>query len=70
MAKMGSKMYIFSGYAVFPYTEESEFGWKWYTNLKNRETGKVTKMPFVSLKDARIWCRKNYMLGIVKGWIK
>ena len=70
MAKIGSKMYIFSGYTVFPYTEESELGWKWYTNLKDQITGKVTKMPFTSLKDARIWCRKNYMLGIVKGWIK
>lgn len=70
MAKTGSKMYIFSGYAVFPYTGETELGWKWYTNLKNQETGKVTKMPFTSLKDARIWCRKNYMLGIVKDWIK
>lgn len=77
MAKDGNKMYIFSGYSVFPWvfsendeynTAKKEFGWKWYTTLKSEN--KSTRIGFASLVDARKWCKQNYLLGIAKGWIK
>lgn len=73
MAKEGNRMYIFSGYTVFPWKSSDEtpnpYSWKWYTNLKSHN-GKITRIGFTSLADARKWCRSNYLLGIVKGWIK
>ena len=72
MAKTGTKMYVFSGYSVFPWALDAldnQYGFKWYTRLKNSITGESTKIGFCSLKDARQWCRKNYLLGVVKGWI-
>lgn len=78
MAHEGSKMYVFSNYTVFPWVEcdneeyneaKREFGWKWYTTLKS-DNSKPTRIGFASLKDARSWCRKHYLLGVAKGWIK
>lgn len=73
MAAEGTKMYIFSHYAVFPWTNTdttpNPYNWKWYTNLKDHG-GKTTRIGFTSLADARKWCKSNYLLGIAKGWIK
>lgn len=73
MAAEGTKMYIFSHYAVFPWTNTdttpNPYNWKWYTNLKS-DDGKTTRIGFTSLGDARKWCKSNYLLGIAKGWIK
>lgn len=70
MANTSNKLYVFSGYNVFPYTEESEFGWKWYVNIKDSLSGESTKIKFKTLKESKDWCRKNYMAGVVHGWIK
>ena len=68
------KIYTFHNYTIFPWTaeldESNEYGYKWYTNLKNKITGKVTRLGFTSLADARKWCKDNYLLGVVNGWIK
>lgn len=36
----------------------------WYVLLNN------TPIYFSSLKEARIWCKKNYLDGVFHGWIK
>ena len=39
-------------------------GKNWYIMLKN------TPIYFSSLKEARKWCKDNYLLGVFHGWTK
>lgn len=39
-------------------------GKKWYIILNN------TPIYFSSLKEARKWCKDNYILGVFHGWTK
>lgn len=70
-----ANLYKFSGYYVFPWSEstpaKNEFGYKWYTKLQNRDKSKApVYIGFTSLKDARKWCKSNYLVGVMHGWIE
>lgn len=65
------KIYRLHNYTVFHWDSNDNtpnpYGYKWYTNLKGKDT--VTRIGFTSLADARKWCKQNYLLGIMQGWI-
>jgi hypothetical protein len=65
------RIYYFHNYTIFPWDVNDEtpnpYGYKWYTNLKGND--KTTRIGFTSLADARNWCKDNYLLGVMKGWI-
>ena len=37
---------------------------RWYISLNNKP------IYFSSLKEARKWCKDNYLLGVFHGWTK
>ena len=39
-------------------------GKRWYISLNNKP------IYFSSLKEARKWCKDNYLLGVFHGWTK
>ena len=65
------KIYRLHNYIVFHWDSNNNtpnpYGYKWYTNLKGKDT--VTRIGFTSLADARKWCKQNYLLGVIQGWI-
>ena len=39
-------------------------GKRWYISLNNKP------IYFSSIKEARKWCKDNYLLGVFQGWTK
>ena len=46
-----------------PYENDID-GKRWYISLNNK------LIYFSSLKEARKWCKDNYLLGVFHGWTK
>lgn len=71
--------YIFSGYRIYKYdtpvVDDLGYGkynpkYLYYTKLENKATGETTEIKFTSLQDAKEWCRKHYLEGVIHGWVE
>lgn len=65
------KIYCFHNYTVFRWDSNDHtsnpYRYKWYINLKGKDT--VTRIGFATLACARKWCKQNYLIGVMNGWI-
>ena len=71
-----AEVYKYKGFYIFdnrnsydisdnlhPYENDID-GKRWYISLNNKP------IYFSSLKEARKWCKDNYLLGVFHGWTK
>ena len=71
-----AEVYKYKGFYIFdnqnsydicdnrhPYENDID-GKRWYISLNNKP------IYFSSLKEARKWCKDNYLLGVFYGWTK